>query len=491
MKFDLRNPRGRLAILGAISLILPSALYFASRSSSFNASRRQGAYGNSFSSTHSHQSTTTGSYVRIAQEATSALESLLEQDIDVSDLGGKGRRVSALSTLLGAIIEDPTIPRDSFFGFRTEEFGWWRLSSKTYLPWGNTLESEVGIVMCVGQKDLVLAAQNIRTLRNVLGSTLPIQIFYAGEHDLPWEKRKQLWDLAPNIQTLNILDFYDDTVAGINDSLTEDGWVMKPFAMLASRFQKAILVDADTIFLQRPDAYFDDDVHLRETGTLFYHDRAVKGGYTGWIDTLKWIKKVLKDRNPSSVLKKSIFWTEKLEHQQESGVVFMDKEKPGVFTSLMFAAWMMTKAARVSVNKHVLGDKETFWLACELASTPYYFNPFYTGMIGHYEAGAKEMCSVQLLHLDSKGDPFWLNGGLRDNKRLDQELGQKDFATFTDYIPAGVTWAEQPRWRYLKHGVFCTDTKAEKVKSLEKAGLTKVIENMIIEATEVDNMFPS
>lgn len=128
-------------------------------------------------------------------------------------------------------------------------------------------------------------------------------------------------------------------------------------------------------------------------------------------------------------------------------------------------------------------------VACELTSTPYYFNPFYTGMMGHYDAGAKEMCSVQLLHLDSKGSPFWLNGGLRENKRLDQELGQKDFATLTDYIPAGITWAEQPRWRYLKHGVFCTDIQADKVKSVEKAGLTKVIEDMIIEATEVDNMF--
>lgn len=92
---------------------------------------------------------------------------------------------------------------------------------------------------------------------------------------------------------------------------------------LASRFQKTILVDADTIFLQRPDAYFDNDVHLKETGTLFYHDRAVKGGHTGWVDTLKWVKKVLKDREPSEMLRQSIFFTAALEHQQESGVVFM------------------------------------------------------------------------------------------------------------------------------------------------------------------------
>lgn len=313
-------------------------------------------------SNHNHQPPTEGSYFHTAQEATSALENLLEEVIDLSDLAGRGRRISALSTLLEAIIEDPTISRDSFFRFRNQEFGWWRLSSKTYLPWEDRMQSGVGLVMCIGQRNLVLAAQNIRTLRNVLGSTLPIEVYYAGEHDLPWEKRKKLEDLAPNIETLNILDFYDDTVAGINDSLKENGWVMKPFAMLASRFQKAILVDADTIFLQRPDAYFDDDTHLKETGTLFYHDRAVKGGYTGWIDTLKWIKKVLKARKPSAMLRESIFWTEKLEHQQESGVVFMNKEKPNVFTSLMFATFLSTKEAREDISKHVFGDKEASFL---------------------------------------------------------------------------------------------------------------------------------
>lgn len=484
-KLDRRNARRRLAILGAISLIITSTLYLASKSPSFATLGQQTISGESILNTHDYHA---NNYLYSAQVATSALESLLSKDIDISDLAGRGQRVSAFSNLLEAIIEDPTIPRDGFFGFREQEFGWWRLRSETYLPWGNRGQSEVGIVMCVGQRDLVLAVQSIRTLRNVLGSTLPIEVFYAGEHDFPGRKRKQLEHLDPKVQILNILDFYDDTVAGINDSLAENGWVMKPFAMLASRFPKAILVDADTDFLQRPDTYFDDDIHLKETGTLFYHDRAVKGGYTGWIDTLKWIKKVLKDRKPSTTLRQSIFWAAKLEHQQESGVVFMNKEKPGVFTSLMFAVWMNTKAAREYISKHVFGDKETFWLACELTSTPYYFNPFYTGMIGHYKAGAKEMCSVQLLHLDSKGSPFWLNGGLRENKRLDQEVGQKDFANLTHYIPAGVTWVEQPRWRYLKHGVFCTDTKAGQVKSVEEAGLTKVIEDMIIEATEVDQM---
>ena len=489
MWLDKKHTRGRLALLGALSILIPSVLYLTSKSPSLDVLMPQGLLGNVFSNSHDQRPPATGNYSHSTQKATSTLKGLLEPDTEIAHLAERAQRVSALTTLLETILDQPAIPRDSFFDFRAQDFGWWRLRSNTYLPWEGRSEAEVGIVMCVGQRDLVLAAQNIRTLRNVLGSVLPIEVFYAGEYDFPQEKRKQLEGFAPNVQTMNILDFYDDTVAGIGDSLAENGWVMKPFSMLASRFQKVVLVDADTIFLQRPDAYFDDDTHLKETGTLFYHDRAVKGGYTGWIDTLKWVKKVIKDRKPSPMLRQSIFWTTALEHQQESGVVFADKAKPKVFTSLMFTTWMNTKSAREYLNKHIFGDKETFWLACELTSTPYYFNPFYTGMIGHYEAGAKEMCSVQLLHLDSRGNPFWINGGLRENKRLDLEIGQKEFANLTDYIPAGVTWAEQPRWRYMKNGVFCTDTKAGQVKSVEKAGLTKLIEDMIVEATEVDKLF--
>lgn len=42
-----------------------------------------------------------------------------------------------------------------------------------------------GIVITTGQKRFRFACHLIRNLRDVLGSTLPIQVAYAGEHDLP------------------------------------------------------------------------------------------------------------------------------------------------------------------------------------------------------------------------------------------------------------------------------------------------------------------
>ena len=50
---------------------------------------------------------------------------------------------------------------------------------------------------------------------------------------------------------------------------------MKPFALLASKYPRTILVDADAIFLRSPDDLFDQHAGLSETGALFYHDRAI------------------------------------------------------------------------------------------------------------------------------------------------------------------------------------------------------------------------
>lgn len=60
---------------------------------------------------------------------------------------------------------------------------------------------------------------------------------------------------------------------------------MKPFALLASRIRKAILVDADVVFPHRPDSIFESHPKLHETRTLFGHDRAGprNGDYGRWL----------------------------------------------------------------------------------------------------------------------------------------------------------------------------------------------------------------
>ena len=203
--------------------------------------------------------------------------------------------------------------------------------------------------MCAGSKNFLFAVHHIQTLRNVLHSTLPIQVAYAGDDDLHYSDRVLLTNLGPNIETLNLLDHFDESVTGLRTGT----WAQKPFAMLASRFQKVIIVDADTIFMQKPDSVFMEEPGLVETGTMFYHDmtwRVYQDERQGWFHRL------MEGREPSKMLNQSAFWSEGVFVEMESGVVCMDKGRPSVFMSLVFSSWMETEDVRKTVtDEHTHG----------------------------------------------------------------------------------------------------------------------------------------
>lgn len=125
---------------------------------------------------------------------------------------------------------------------------------------------------------------------------------------------------------------------------------MKPFAALASSFERVILIDADTIFLQRPDAYFDEHIGLNKTGLHYFHDRAYLGARR-----IDWVKEVIRGAKPSKVLNDTLYWQHELEHQQESGVVMINKGVPSAFMSLLFTAYINTRKVRNEVYNHVFG----------------------------------------------------------------------------------------------------------------------------------------
>jgi Mannosyltransferase putative len=72
------------------------------------------------------------------------------------------------------------------------------------------------------------------------------------------------------------------------------------------------------------------------------------------------------------------------------------------------------------------GDKESYWFAHALTSTPYHFVPGYSGGIGRImhqsENGQpnlekERICTLQLLHtLESTGEPFWFNNAIVEYK---------------------------------------------------------------------------
>lgn len=126
---------------------------------------------------------------------------------------------------------------------------------------------------------------------------------------------------------------------------------MKPFAALVSSFNQVILSDADSFFFKPPESFLEDP-GFKKTGSLFFYDRSF---IAGWDGDRRWMLSFLPTM--SALVHKSRYFTLISKHEQESGVVVINKEKS--LLGLMSTCRMIDKRERTEVTysrKH--GDKE-------------------------------------------------------------------------------------------------------------------------------------
>lgn len=329
---------------------------------------------------------------------------------------------------------------------------------RTFSTDGN-FSSDVGIVICAGSNNFHLAAHLIRNLRRVLGSKLPIEIAFAGENDLQLKHRKFL--AREGVVFIDLLNSFP----AARQDLENSSWAMKPFALLASSHTRTILIDADAIFLSSPDDIFESNPDLNRTGLLLFHDRA-SGGRGG--DSLDWLKAQMKSANitiSSYLATQSLFYSGAATYEADSGVLAIDKTRPSLMLGLLFATWMNTKHVREEITyKFFQGDKETFWIAMELANVDYSFQPWYAGSIGkigtdqtsEYDPSTIQVviCGKHMLHLDHLGQqPLWFNGGIYKDK----DSPETGFGELTHF------WSgrqdEIPHWYWKKGSFACVNVK--------------------------------
>ncbi|DBA84564.1 TPA: hypothetical protein ACH3X2_006148 [Trebouxia sp. C0005] len=270
-----------------------------------------------------------------------------------------------------------------------------------------------GLVIPCGTSDFHFALHLVAAVRHVFNSTLPIEVMYAGDSNLSEDQRDALESVGTDIRLVDILHFFDEDTVG----LLGGGWAIKPFAVLASSFEQVIIADSDVVFLQTPEAAFSHPGYI-STGTLYFHDRIVPGSN----DVHNWWRNIMQDRTPSPMMAKSAFWAGQTVHEQESGVVLFNKGNRSVLIGLLYAAWMNTRRIRSEATYRLtLGDKESYWMAFELAKIPYFFDDVYASAIGHVTKSSTDqkplLCPSHLLHLDHQGKPLWYNGSLYRSKR--------------------------------------------------------------------------
>jgi hypothetical protein len=201
-----------------------------------------------------------------------------------------------------------------------------------------------GLVMCVGNHHFRHAVTSVSAIRDVLGSDIPIEIFYINEYDLDQEYI-DYFSRIKNVKTRKIVDM-------VNNKYTQfGGWAMKPFAMLASSFTEVILMDADVFMFKKPETLFEDEGYIK-TGALFFLDRTL---FPRWDVGLRWLNSFLPTK--SSYVSQSRWFKFTSAHEQESGIVVINK-KQALF-GLLSTCKMNDKRERdkVSYNR-VHGDKE-------------------------------------------------------------------------------------------------------------------------------------
>jgi Mannosyltransferase putative len=193
-----------------------------------------------------------------------------------------------------------------------------------------------GIVVCAGGASVFTNAYVlISILRQTLSCSLPIEVWHFGPEELSGAMAALLHDL--DAEPVNALP----VIAAARSAIT-DGWQLKPFAMLHSRFEEVLLLDADLVPVRDPAECFDWPEY-REHRAVFWPD--VVG---------------LREDNPvwESLGVKSGSVT-----SFESGQVLIDKRRH-------WRALAITEALNEEAEqlyRVIYGDKDTFLLAWALA----------------------------------------------------------------------------------------------------------------------------
>ncbi|GAA5888867.1 hypothetical protein JCM6882_002883 [Rhodosporidiobolus microsporus] len=294
-----------------------------------------------------------------------------------------------------------------------------------------------GIIVPVGNDQFIYAVHLLATLKHVHRTTLPIHVVHAGGDDLIPEKRAALRSIHPDIETVDILNYFDESYVGIHHG----GWAIKAFAILASPFKELIIADADAVFVQNPEVMFEDPGYNR-TGTLYFRDREI---FPGDGQVHEWWHGIMKNRQPSEQMQQSRWWTDMASREEmESGVLVVDKGRTSVVYGLLFTGYLNTRVVREEVTyKNTYGDKESFWMAFELCGLPYHMDREYAGIIGQLTHPDTKSHSIDsfiqsdhLFHLDHRGKPLWWNGSLFQEKRVKD----RGYLIATHWAPGTVDW---------------------------------------------------
>lgn len=190
-----------------------------------------------------------------------------------------------------------------------------------------------GIVICGGGPRYLPGAWVCIHMLRKLGCKLPIELWHLGRGELDPQFEALL---AP----LGVRCVDASKVRKTHPARHLHGWELKCFAILYSRFQQVLLLDADNMPVENPEFLFETAEFI-ETGAIFWPDYNRVGG------------------QKTRKIWRSCGLPLPREQEFETGQILLDKER--CWSALRLTMWFNENSD--FYYQYIHGDKETFHLA--------------------------------------------------------------------------------------------------------------------------------
>ncbi|ETI55290.1 hypothetical protein F443_02031 [Phytophthora nicotianae P1569] len=301
-----------------------------------------------------------------------------------------------------------------------------------------SVSRERAAMVCLHDAMLNMGLSLIRELR-CLGNRELIQVYHCGK-ELSDRSVELLFSLDNRVELVDVCsDLSSRGVISTEMASKFRSWWIKPLAMYHTDVRHVMLLDVDDVILKDPAIVRSLDGYVK-TGTTFFYDR---------IQRIRGIRSL----NTFAYRGKSI-------HEMDSSMVLIDKKRAGK-TVMDILFWFITKERfRFTYS---WGDKETFWLAFEVARAPYFFSPWGVSVVN------------SMPNEDMKNHPDSLCGSIlqympvQDNGSEEPEILYMNGKALIDPYPQGIKFIQKAKQNNLFNTVPTHMTPRQQRRQVDKA----------------------
>lgn len=256
-----------------------------------------------------------------------------------------------------------------------------------------------GIVICAGNNYLPAAWVNINMLR-YFNCNLPVEIWHLGPAEIPDRVRPGFARLgAAFVDGLEVRKTFPHQRL--------NGWELKAYALLHTKFAEVMLLDADNIPLKNVTSLFDD-MFYKQHGALFWPDRG------------QW--------PPSAAIWALTGVPYRAECEFETGQFVVDRLR--CWPAVVMTNWINEESVYWYTKIH--GDKDTFRLGWRGTGTQYNAIPFPSTAPWPF-----------FYQKDTTGDVLFQHGCKWRGNPAECELQQQFTPEFVPYYPQCVNYIDE------------------------------------------------